>query len=703
MRGLAVLLAWQVHAEVLSASPLGQALDLLNSLKSTVEADAVKQQEAYQKYKAWCETETAELLREVETQKKEADKVAAEIYEAEASLNSATASAEKLASQVARSESKMQSAQSLRDEEKKDFKASEVSLLDTIGTLDKAGEAISGQALQKGLALQQLPSEEVNRVSDMLVGLAAVVDSGRALALLQGLGDGSDAAPDAQTQELTDLLKQMQDEAERSLAELRQKEDKAVKSYELLTASLRRQLAEDNQSLESAKASQGAATTAKAKLQGDRTGAASGSDTVQNTLKVTQDACMQAAADEEASEQGRRREVQVLAEAARVLKDTAEGSLSFLQFSSSSRSGAGQRQLAHSAFTSLDSLDEDANSQEEAAEADSGRVVLGLLKRLAKQSPVLAQLAGRVSSAFRAGGHPLDSVRKMVQGLILKMQEQMTADAQEEAYCKTEKSRSEARLQSLQNTVQTSQSEIDLASSSAAVLRAEIENQQEELGTLAKEQAEMTSSLEKMKQDFELSKSDLQKGLQGIRAAMDQLQTYYGSQPSLLQSSKGAARTALNQVDANPPRSKEVALMAASVGMDASEAESVSVEHEATEESLSSRTFAAVAALEAAPVPPPQQHVASIGAGTNIIQVLQICESRFADNLAQLETQAGDQQMQQAELMKQNEILQKQKEMEVGRKTKEAKSAESEANARCSAEGALHCQGSFTSLQRASP
>ena len=30
-----------------------------------------------------------------------------------------------------------------------------------------------------------------------------------------------------------------------------------------------------------------------------------------------------------------------------------------------------------------------------------------------------------------------------------------------------------------------------------------------------------------------------------------------------------------------------------------------------------------------------------------------ICESRFADNLAQLETQAGDQQMQQAELMKQ--------------------------------------------------
>lgn len=31
-----------------------QALDLLNSLKSTVEADAVKQQEAYQKYKDWC-------------------------------------------------------------------------------------------------------------------------------------------------------------------------------------------------------------------------------------------------------------------------------------------------------------------------------------------------------------------------------------------------------------------------------------------------------------------------------------------------------------------------------------------------------------------------------------------------------------------------------------------------------------------------
>ena len=41
-------------------------------------------------------------------------------------------------------------------------------------------------------------------------------------------------------------------------------------------------------------------------------------------------------------------------------------------------------------------------------------------------------------------------------------------------------------------------------------------------------QAKCQGSLEKMKQDFELSKSDLQKGLQGIRAAMDQLQTYYG-------------------------------------------------------------------------------------------------------------------------------------------------------------------------------
>jgi len=388
---------------------------------------------------------------------------------------------------------------------------------------------------------------------------------------------------------------------------------------------------------------------------------------------------VQAAADEEASGIGRRKELQVLSEAAKVLQGAAEG-VSFLQLSKSS---ATRRAASSSRKTAAALVEEPTEPRDEGA-PERGHVVVKLLGRLAKQqqSPVLAQLAGKISSALRATqGDPLASVRKMVQDLILKMQDGMQREASEEAYCKTETSRSEARIKSLQNTLDTAQSEIDISSSSSTLLGAEIDKQREELEALAKEQAQMTSALDEMKQDYEKSKLDLQKGLEGIQAALEKLQTYYGAgQPALIQKSSDNS-AAFAQVEEEG--SKEVAIMAASMDMDVSEdqASSDGKEGEA-QNSLATRAAEAVAALQevatpAAPVAP-SQHVASTGAGAGIIQLLQVCESRFADNLAQLETQSSDQQMQQKELMKQNQILTNQKELQVERKTKDKKSADSE-------------------------
>jgi len=221
----------------------------------------VKQEEAYKKYKDWCETQTAELLREVETQKKSADKAAADIYEAEAAVAASAAAVEKLASQVARADAKLQGAKDVRAEEHKAFKASEVSLMDTISTLDKAAEAVSGKDPdKKKLALQQMSSDEANHATDMLLGLAAIVDSGSAKkpALLQaqdGLEEGMEGSltGDMQNQDLLDLLQKMSKEAEKNLAELRQKEEEEGRAHELLTASLKRQLDEDGRSLSAEK------------------------------------------------------------------------------------------------------------------------------------------------------------------------------------------------------------------------------------------------------------------------------------------------------------------------------------------------------------------------------------------------------------------------------------------------------------------
>jgi len=393
---------------------------------------------------------------------------------------------------------------------------------------------------------------------------------------------------------------------------------------------------------------------------------------------------MQAAADEEANEKGRRTELEVLTEALGAIEGVAAEDVSFLQIAAASKKKvpavASRQPFASPA----------AANAELSRQAKAGHVVVGLLGRLAKQQqlPILAQLAGKVSAAFESSGDPLAAARKMVQDLIVKMQEQITSEAQEHGYCKTEIARSEARIKSLQTLLKTGQTEIDQASSSAAVLGAAIDNEREELAALAKEQAGMTGSLDEMKQSMESSKADLQKGLDAVRRVMDKLKVYYGSQQALLQTSIGFSGEA-----SEPPSKphKEVALMAASMGLDVqSEGEQGDREGEGDvaaeappEESLDVRAAAAIAALQRSathvPRPPaPRQHTASIDAGTSIVHVLEMCESEIAKSLAQLDTQATDEAGQKKELLKQNQILQKQKELDVTRKAREVKAANAE-------------------------
>ncbi|CAE7907095.1 unnamed protein product [Symbiodinium microadriaticum] len=294
---------------------------------------------------------------------------------------------------------------------------------------------------------------------------------------------------------------------------------------------------------------------------------------------------------------------------------------------------------------------------------------------------------------------PLAAARKMVQDLILKMQDQISSEAEEHGYCEKETSRSEARISSLKTSIKTLSTEIDQASSTAAVLGAAIDKEREELSALAKQQVGMTGSMDSLKKNTESSKAELQKGLQAVRFVMDKLKTFYGSKQSLLQ--EGAEP---GLADAKPIRRKEVALMAESMGLDTPPTETedpeaaaatgetpastseaalpTSVAEAEGEVSLDERAAQAVAALQVTalvpPPPAPKQHAPSISSGTSIIQVLELCESELAKNLAQLDTQAGDEESEQRELLKQSMILQKQKELDVERNTREVKAADNE-------------------------
>merc|ERR1719310_1425277 len=68
----------------------------------------------------------------------------------------------------------------------------------------------------------------------------------------------------------------------------------------------------------------------------------------------------------------------------------------------------------------------------------------------------------------------------------------------------------------------------------------------------------------------------------------------------------------------------------------------------------------------------PEQHAKASGAGGSIIDILEVCESDFATNLAKEETEEADAQEEYEKTTQENKISKAMKEQDVKYKTQEA-------------------------------
>merc|ERR1719158_96851 len=162
-------------------------------------------------------------------------------------------------------------------------------------------------------------------------------------------------------------------------------------------------------------------------------------------------------------------------------------------------------------------------------------------------------------------------------------------------------------------------SRIDKAAARSAQLQAEIKTLEGELSALAKEQAEMDRIRQETHSEYEAAKADLELGLSGVRKASGLLREYYGAGSSLLQDD-----TKLGAFMQQPAT--------------------------------------------------PETHAKSQGAGESIINILQVCESDFATNLAKEESEEADAQSEYEKITQENSVTRTTKEQSVKYKTQEATS-----------------------------
>merc|ERR1719373_547271 len=248
-----------------------------------------------------------------------------------------------------------------------------------------------------------------------------------------------------------------------------------------------------------------------------------------------------------------------------------------------------------------------------------------MVKKLAHEqhSAALAQLASRIAVVVkygaRDGADPFSKIKGLISDMITKLEKEAESEATEKAYCDEQIAKTEAKKADLEGDIAKLTAKIDKAAAKSAQLKEEVKELQAELAALAKSQAEMDKIRSETHANFEVAKAELTQGLTGVRKALGVLKDYYGSAAAMIQDDDK-----IGSFMQQPAK--------------------------------------------------PEQHAKAGGAGGSIINILEVCESDFATNLAKEETEESDAQADYEKTTQENKITKATKDQDVKYKTQEATS-----------------------------
>jgi hypothetical protein len=236
------------------------------------------------------------------------------------------------------------------------------------------------------------------------------------------------------------------------------------------------------------------------------------------SLEEASTTCMQVAADHEATVKSRNEELNAIATAEKVLKETSGGAV-------------------EQSYSLLQVRSKVSSRLQSRADLKNAEVVT-MVKKLARShhSSALNQLASRITSVMRYGGDDVFAkVKGLISDMLAKLEKEAEADATEKAYCDEEMSKTEAKKSELEGVISRLTSKIDLAAAKSAELKGEVKTLQAELATLAKEQSEMDAIRAEEKAAFDKAKAELELGITGVQKALGVLKDYYQGSAALLQ------------------------------------------------------------------------------------------------------------------------------------------------------------------------
>merc|ERR1719359_2433788 len=523
-----MLLAFAAFSPVSAseANPIEKILEMISELQAKVIGEGKDAQKTYDEFAEWCEDRSTSLSHEIKTGKADVAEFQATIEEETSTIGALETKIEELSSDIQSNEADLEAATGIREKEAADFAAEEKELTEVISMLERATSILSKEMAKSGASMLQLKS-----ASSITEALGAMVqasvlssaDASRLTALVQTSNDDEDSsmgAPAASVYEghsdgIISTLEGLTEKAEGQLDKARKTEETSLQNYQMLKQSLTDEIEFAEKDMAKAKKNLAASQENKANAEGDLD--VTSKDLAEDTAtKATlhQD-CMSAAEEFQSATKSRGEELNALATAKKVIKESTGGA-------------AGQSYgLNQVSFLQVDRTH--VSSGADLAKLEVVRFIRDLARK--SKSPALAQLASRMSSAMRlgaaAGDDPFAKVKNLITDMISTLESEAEADASHKAYCDKETSEATAKKDELTAESNKLSTKIAQDKAASAKLKEEVAALQGELANMAKAKAEADKLRAEEKAAFDKNSAEMALGIEGVKKALSVLKEYY--------------------------------------------------------------------------------------------------------------------------------------------------------------------------------
>merc|ERR1719506_1547212 len=436
-------LAGPVQAANTQVNPIRKVVTMLQNMQTKITTEGAKKEKLFDEYMCYCKNADGTLAKSIADAEEKIPQLESSIKEDLAMKKQLEADLKAAKADRAEAKEAMAKATAIRDKENKEFSKVAAESKTNIAALGKAIPAI-----EQGMSSSFLQTQ--TGVVSALRSLSVSMDMNSADRdlLASFLEGGSDNSYAPKSGEILGILKQMEDEMNKDLADAQKEEAEAVSSYESLMAAKKKEVEALTKEIESKTSRVGALSVKIAETENDLEDTKEGLEEDKKFLVDLDKNCKLKEAEWEAYKKVNAEEMVALADTIKVLNDDDALEL----FKKTLPAGASFIQIQ----VSMKALKQ--------------RALHALRSRRGKDPRV-----DFVQLALQGGKMGFEKIIKMIDGLVATLKTKQVDDDEKKAYCLAEFDKTEDTKKELQLDISDLTKSIEDGKESIETFTSEIE------------------------------------------------------------------------------------------------------------------------------------------------------------------------------------------------------------------------------------